>query len=112
MNGPKGISCVFFVFSKTRDTGKAIKAEKNIATIDNGKPKTKPITPNNLISPPPIDSFLNKKSPNNFNINININEITPFSKDTPTEFISDINKLIIINDAENTNKILSGIIIV
>ena len=49
----------------------------NIDTIDICQPNISPNVNNSFMSPPPIDSFLNRKSPNNLRRYININEIIP-----------------------------------
>ena len=111
-NGPNGISCDFFILRKINDIGKPIIAAKNTETIDNGNPKTIPYTPSNFISPPPIDSFLNIKSPNSFNKNINTNEPKPFSNDIPNKSKEPITYFNVSINTENTISTSSGIIIV
>ena len=111
-NGPKGISCVFFIFNIINDIGSAIIADKNIEISDKGNPKTNPNTPSNFMSPPPIDSFLNKKSPNSFINNIKTNEERACNNDIPIESIPLIKYLIKISIMEKNINTLSGIIIV
>ena len=111
-NGPKGISWVFFIFSNIKDIGSAINADKKTATMEIGKPNTKPNTANSFISPPPIDSFLNKKSPKIFNNNINTKAPIACIKDIPTKSTPLIKYLININKREKNIKTESGIIIV
>ena len=111
-NGPNGISWVFFNFNIINDIGSAKNADKNIEIIDSGKPKTNPKTASSFISPPPIDSFLNKKSPNNFNNNIKIKDNNPFNNEIPIESIPVIKNLTNANNKKKNIKMLSGIIIV
>lgn len=111
-NGPYGISCVFFIFNMIKDTGKAINAEKNTTIIEFGNPKTNPNIPSSFISPPPIQSFLNKKSPNNFNNSIKINAPKPFTNEIPTDSTPLIYNLTNISKSKQTINTLSGIIIV
>ena len=111
-NGPNGISWDLFFLSKISDTGSPINADKNTDTIDIGNPNTNPYTPKSLISPPPIDSFLNIKSPNSFKTNINTNEPKPFNIEVPTREKPPIAYLITSINIENTINISSGIIIV
>lgn len=111
-NGPNGISWLFFSFKIIIEIGSAIIAAKNTDITDIGNPNTKPNTPNNLISPPPIDSFLNKKSPRILSENINIKAHKPCNKLIPSSSIPLIKNFKIIKINENTINILSGIIIV
>lgn len=110
--GPNGISWLLFTFNNIKDIGKAIKADKKTDTSDNGKPKTKPNTASSLMSPPPIDSFLNKKSPNNFKSNINTKAANACNNDIPTDSIPFIKYLIKASIREKNINMLSGIIIV
>ncbi len=111
-NGPYGISCDEFLCNIISDIGRPINADIKIDTIVIGNPKVKPKTAINFISPPPIDSFLNKKSPNNFSKNININAASPFNSDIPTPLNPTIKNFIIIINNEKTINTLSGIVIV
>ena len=111
-NGPKGISCVFFTLSNISDIGSARNAAKKTDIIERGNPKTKPNTASNFISPPPMDSFLNKKSPSIFNTSINTNEPNACKSEIPIASNPPIKYFININNNEKNIKILSGIIIV
>ena len=80
-NGPKGIICSDFFFIINNDIGNPTKDPINIDNIDELHPKTNPNINISLISPPPIDSFLNKKSPSFFNKNIRVKDINPLNKE-------------------------------
>ena len=77
--GPKGINLVFFLNNIINEIGNAIKLPKNITNKLGSGDKTSPITNINLISPPPKDSFLNKKFPNNIIVYIMQNIINPLN---------------------------------
>ena len=93
--GPKGIILLFLLYKITNEIGNPMNDAKNIDTSDIGIFKTKPKVNNNFISPPPIDSFLNRKSPNSFNNSININEPIACNKLTPIPLKPTIKYLII-----------------
>ena len=76
-NGPKGIICVFFLNIIIKEIGKPISDPKKIANNATGKSNTKPKINISLISPPPIDSFLNIKSPSFLIENITRKAIKP-----------------------------------
>ena len=57
--------------------GKAIKVAKKISHIDKEYPSTRPNRNISFISPPPIESFLNKKFPNSLIKYIIVNIINP-----------------------------------
>lgn len=76
-NGPNGKIWLSVFFRLIIAIGKAIIAPIKIVNKEAGKPKTIPNISNNLISPPPIDSFLNIKSPNFFIKYIIMNDIKP-----------------------------------
>jgi hypothetical protein len=82
LKGKKKIEEVLPMFLNfIKDIGRPTKDPTNIDKIDACHPKTNPNTNINLISPPPIDSFLNIKSPSNFIKNIIPNAIIPSSID-------------------------------
>ena len=76
-NGPKGKIWLSLFFKLIIDVGKAIIDPIKIVNKELGNPSTIPNISNNLISPPPIDSFLKIKSPSNFINNIIINDTNP-----------------------------------
>ena len=63
--GPKGITLSLLLKYKINDKGRAIKLDKKIVNKLIQGPKEHPIKNINFISPPPKDSFLKIKLPNN-----------------------------------------------
>ena len=78
--GPYGITLSFLRSNKTNENGNARKLEINIDTKLIQVPTAHPIKNINFISPPPKDSFLNKKFPSSISAYIDIKAIKPNSK--------------------------------
>ena len=79
-NGPNGTILVFFFFKIIKDIGKPTIEPMKIDKIDIEYPNTSPKTNIKFMSPPPIYSFLNQKSPIFFIIYIVIKAAIPLNK--------------------------------
>lgn len=108
--GPKGMILFFFFHKMTSATGRPIKEPTKIDNMAIGYVKTIPKMNNNLMSPPPIDSFLNRKSPNFFNRNIVKKASAPFNNEYKAIFNPFINKISINNIIAKVIKTSSDII--
>lgn len=102
-NGPNGITLSFFFQRIIRATGKPINEPTKIDNIAIGYVKTMPKMNNSLISPPPIDSFLNRKSPNFFNKYIVKKAKIPFNSEYNATFSPFIKRI-------STNNIIAKVI--
>lgn len=111
-NGPKGIICSFFLYKTIRETGSPINEAKKIQITLIYGPKTNPNRNISFISPPPIDSFLNKKSPSFFSKNIIVKEIIPYEMANSVSFNPDLIKISMIKVTAPKISTSSGIIIV
>lgn len=111
-NGPNGISCSGFLFIKNNEAGSAKKEDKNTAKTEVGHPNVIPNININFISPPPIDSLLNNKSPNSFKAYISKKAIIPSNKKDKASKNPNCKILIIVIEIPETINISSGIIIV
>ena len=80
--GPYGITLSLLLKYKINDNGKAIKLDKKIVNKLIQGPNTQPMKNINLISPPPSDSFLKIKFPNNINKYIMIKDKKPYPKNS------------------------------
>ena len=81
-NGPYGITLSLLLKYKINDNGNAIKLDKKIVNKLIQGPNAHPIKNINLISPPPSDSFLKIKLPNNINKYITTNDKIPYPKNS------------------------------
>ena len=84
--GPNGTSWLLSFFNIINEMGRPIIEAKNIDIKEFNNPSTNPKVNINLISPPPIDSFLKKKSPNNFISHIITKDIIPYIIDIKVSF--------------------------
>jgi hypothetical protein len=80
--GPYGITLSLLLKYKINDNGNAIKLDKKIVNKLIQGPNTHPIKNINLISPPPRDSFLKIKLPNNISKYITIKDKKPYPKNS------------------------------
>ena len=79
-NGPNGITFSFLKRITIKANGIAKTLDKNIDTKLIHGPTQQPIKNISFISPPPRDSFLNKKFPKSINDYIQINAMKPYNK--------------------------------
>lgn len=87
-NGPKGTSWSRLKNKQANAYGRAKNEESIKDATDSGIPKVRPKMKDSLISPPPKDSFLNKKLPNLPIRNMIEKEINPFNKPSKAMEIS------------------------
>ena len=90
-NGPNGTICVFFKLTAINDIGNPINAPTTIDINALGIPNIKPKMANSFISPPPIDSCLNIRSPIFFNKNITMNATSADNNAYGIDLIPSIN---------------------